>query len=64
MICLTVTNDEGYESTLCKEFCIDPPTFLRANPNDDDAIITPLEDAAEEGISDEVAANGRQPRLL
>jgi putative SOS response-associated peptidase YedK len=39
---------------------------LRVNSvaNDDDAIIAPLEDAAEAGKSDETAANGRQPRLL
>ncbi len=39
---------------------------LRVNSvaNDDAAVITPLDDAAEEGVSGEVAANGRQPRLL
>ncbi len=39
---------------------------LRVNSvaNDDAAVITPLDDAAEESGSGEVAANGRQPRLL
>ena len=42
------------------------PISTRVNSvaNDDAAIITPLDDAAEEGVSGEVTANGRQPRLL
>ncbi len=42
------------------------PISTRVNSvaNDDAVIITPLDDAAEEGVSDAVAANGSQPRLL